>query len=65
MNAVRILAGLACVAAGLMLTVVLLAAGGNDGSGSPALMAHLPPVVFGLALLAIGCWLLWKGPRPK
>ena len=65
MNALRLLAGLACIAAGLILTVVLPIGGGTDGSRSPALMAHLPPVVFGLALLALGCWLLWKGTRPR
>lgn len=65
MNAVRLLAGLACVAAGLFLTVVLLVTGEGDGSRSPALMAHLPPVAFGLALMAVGCWLLLKRKRPR
>ena len=65
MNALRLLAGLACVAAGLLLTVVLLVTGEGDGSRSPALMAHLPPVSFGLALVAVGCWLLLKRKRPR
>ncbi len=64
MRLLRILAGLACIAAALALTVLLATGGlGIGGPGSPALMAHLPPVVFGLALLALGVWLLLKGKR--
>lgn len=65
MKPLRILAGLACIAGGLLLIVVLLATGNTGSSASPALMAHLPPVAFGLGLLAIGVWLLWKGNTPR
>ena len=63
MNVLRILAGWACIVAALAL-IVVLALGGASGvsaPGSPALMAHLPPVALGLALLALGVWLLKKG----
>lgn len=63
MRLLRILAGLACAAAGLLLVVVLALRGGTTGGASPALMAHLPPVVFGLALLALGAWLLFGNRR--
>ncbi len=58
------LAGLACVAVAVALTLVLaLGWPGAGGAASPALMAHLPPVVFGLSLLALGLWLLFGGRR--
>jgi lipopolysaccharide export LptBFGC system permease protein LptF len=63
MNVLRILAGWACIVAALAL-IVLFALGGASGvsaPASPALMAHLPPVAVGLALLAAGVWLLKKG----
>jgi lipopolysaccharide export LptBFGC system permease protein LptF len=63
MRVLRVIAGLICIAAALVLIVVLALGGpGVGGAHSPALMAHLPPVVFGLALLALGVWLL-KGKR--
>ena len=63
MNLLRILAGWTCIVAALAL-IVLIALGGASGvsmPGSPALMAHLPLVAVGLALLAVGVWLLKKG----
>jgi hypothetical protein len=63
MRLLRVIAGLACTAVALVLIVVLALGGPSmGGARSPALMAHLPPVVFGLALLALGVWLL-KGKR--
>jgi lipopolysaccharide export LptBFGC system permease protein LptF len=62
-NVLRIVAGWACILAALAL-IVLFALGGAPGvaaPASPALMAHLPPVAVGLALLAVGVWLLKKG----
>jgi lipopolysaccharide export LptBFGC system permease protein LptF len=63
LNALRIVAGWACIVAALAL-IVLIALGGTppvSAPASPALMAHLPPVAVGLALLAVGVWLLKKG----
>ena len=63
MRLLRTIAGLTCIAAAVVLILVLLLrAPGIGGVHSPALTAHLPPVVFGLALLALGVWLL-KGKR--
>jgi lipopolysaccharide export LptBFGC system permease protein LptF len=62
-NVLRIVAGWVCILAALVL-IVLIALGGPpgvSGPASPALMAHLPPVAVGLALLALGVWLLKKG----
>jgi len=66
-NVLRIVAGWACILAALAL-IVLIALGGAPGvsaPASPALMAHLPPVAVGLALLAVGVWLLKKGKAPR
>lgn len=62
---VRIALGLACAAGGLALIVALPLAGPTDAArmASPALMAHLPPVAFGLALLGVGAWLLATGRK--
>ncbi|MEP6634722.1 MAG: hypothetical protein ABJA62_11000 [Luteimonas sp.] len=60
MRMLRIVAGLACIAAALVAFVVF----GLDTFGhyairpSPALVAHLPNAAFGLALLCVGAWLL-------
>ena len=67
MNVLRIVAGWACILVALAL-IVLIALGsapGASASASPALMAHLPPVAIGLALLAAGVWLLKKGKPPR
>ncbi len=61
MRLLRMLAGLACIGAALVLVAFALVDGGIQGPSSPALMAHLPPVAFGLALLALGAWLLLGG----
>ena len=67
MNALRIVAGWACILAALALIVLILLGGTPGGSApaSPALMAHLPPVAVDLALLAVGVWLLKKGKAPR
>ena len=64
MAPLRWLAGLACIGGGIALCLwLLLVDGGGHG---PALMAHLPPVAFGIALLAAGIWLLRKpGPSAR
>jgi hypothetical protein len=64
-NVLRMLAGWACIAIALASIAIALLGGFGDAgraaaSGSPVLMAHLPAVVFGLALLAVGTWLLNK-----
>ena len=67
MNVLRIVAGWACILVALAL-IVLIALGGVSGvsaPASPALMAHLPPVAVGLALLAAGVWLLKKGKTKR
>jgi hypothetical protein len=64
MNLLRLLIGWTCIAAALVL-VAAAVLGGFAGlerfvPRSPASMAHLPGVVFGLALLAVGIWMLKK-----
>jgi hypothetical protein len=64
MNLLRLLIGWACIAAALVM-VAATALGGFAGierfvPRSPVLMAQLPGVVFGLALLAVGIWMLKK-----
>ena len=64
MSVLRIVVGWICIAAALVL-VAATALGGFAGierfvPRSPALMGHLPGVVFGLALLAVGIWMLKK-----
>jgi len=59
MSLLRIVSGWACIVIALVV-IAILALGGVDGgagmtsASSPTLMAHLPGVVFGLALLAPG-----------
>lgn len=60
MRLLRILAGLVCIAVALATVGLLLLAPTESGTTSPALMAHLPPVAFGLALFALGLWLLLR-----
>ena len=64
MSLLRIVVGWICIAAALLL-VAATVLGGFAGIASfvprsPALMGHLPGVVFGLALLAVGIWMLKK-----
>lgn len=66
MNSLRLLAGWLCIAIGFGL-VVLLGLGGFDPitasvaqatSLTPVLIALLPSVSFGIAIFAIGVWLI-------
>jgi hypothetical protein len=62
MSLLRIVFGWTCIAAALAV-VAVAALGGFAGiarfvPASPALAGHLPGVVFGLALLAVGIWVL-------
>ena len=64
MSLLRIVVGWACIAMALVV-VAAAALGGFAGiarfvPGSPALAGHLPGVVFGLTLLAVGIWVLKK-----
>ena len=64
----RVLAGCLCIAIGCGL-VVLLALGAFDSvtsaaqglSSTPAMVALLPSVSFGVAIVAIGAWLIATG----
>jgi len=62
MSLLRIVVGWTCIAIAIVMIVVATLGGFAGIAGvsrfSPALMAHLPGVVFGFALLAVGAWLL-------
>jgi len=65
-SSLRLLAGWLCIAAGFALVVMLglgvfdpvTAAAARATSLTPALVAMLPGVSFGIALFAVGVWLI-------
>ena len=68
MKPLRVLAGCVCIAIGCGL-VVLLAVGAFDPitsaaeglSSTPAMVALQPSVSFGIAIVAVGAWLISTG----
>lgn len=69
MRPVRLLAGWLCMAIGFAVVVLLglgvfdptTPSGTNAPSLAPALVAMLPSVSFGIAIFAVGVWLISTG----
>ena len=73
MKPIRLMAGWCCVAIGFAL-VVVLGLGVLDPAGTsaasatslaPVLVALLPSVSFGIAIFAVGVWLITTGKKSK
>ena len=61
-RATRVLVGSLCIVLGLVVTALLgFGFGPAGGVGAPALVAVLPSVSFGLAICAVGVWLISTG----
>ena len=68
-RSLRFFAGCACIAAGFALVILIglgvfgpvTASAASGTSLTPALVAKLPGVTFGIAVFAVGAWLIATG----
>ena len=68
-RSLRLFCGLLCIAAGFALVILIglgvfdpiTASAASGTSLTPALVAMLPGVTFGIALFAVGAWLITTG----